>query len=143
MGSSMVTMCARRVRLMWPMTAAIVVVLPVPVGPVSRTSPRLESDRSFITGGRSSSSNVGTSARTRRTARPTFPRWRNAFTRNRPTPGSVKPKSASFVAANSRILWSGISCAANVWLSIGVSDSKLVGRSEPSTRMNGTLPALR
>ncbi len=89
MGSSMVTMCARLVRLMYPMTEAIEVVLPVPVGPVRRTSPRLESASSFITGGRSSSSNVGTSARTRRMARPTFPRWRNTFTRNRPTPGSV------------------------------------------------------
>jgi hypothetical protein len=38
-GSSIVTMCARRVRLMWPIIDAIVVVLPVPVGPVTSTSP--------------------------------------------------------------------------------------------------------
>ena len=42
-GSSIVTMWARRVRLMWPIIEAIVVVLPVPVGPVTSTSPRGES----------------------------------------------------------------------------------------------------
>jgi hypothetical protein len=50
MGSSIVTMCARRVRLMWPIIDAIVVVLPVPVGPVTSTSPRLESASSAMTG---------------------------------------------------------------------------------------------
>ena len=35
-------MCVRRVRLMWPIIAAIVVVFPVPVGPVIRIRPRGE-----------------------------------------------------------------------------------------------------
>ena len=39
-GSSIVTMWARRDRLMCPIMAAIVVVFPVPVGPVTSTRPR-------------------------------------------------------------------------------------------------------
>ncbi len=39
-GSSIVTMCERRVRLMWSSIAASVVVLPEPVAPVTSTSPR-------------------------------------------------------------------------------------------------------
>ena len=38
-GSSIVTMCARRARLMWPIIEAIVVVFPVPVGPVIKHEP--------------------------------------------------------------------------------------------------------
>ena len=88
-GSSIVTMWARRVRLMWPIIAAIVVVLPVPVGPVTSTRPRGESASVGITSGSRSSSNVGTSDRTRRTASPTTARCRKTLTRNRPTPASV------------------------------------------------------
>ncbi|GBC87528.1 hypothetical protein HRbin12_01538 [bacterium HR12] len=73
-GSSIVMMCARRVRLMCPIIAAIVVVLPVPVGPVTSTSPRGESASVRITGGSMSSSMVGMSERTRRTASPTMSR---------------------------------------------------------------------
>ena len=69
-GSSTVTMCARRVLLMWPIIDAIVVVLPVPVGPVISTSPRGESASVRMTSGRRSSSNVGISERTRRIAKP-------------------------------------------------------------------------
>ncbi len=74
---------------MWPIIDAIVVVLPVPVGPVTRTSPRLDSASSAITGGSISSATVGTSERTRRIASPTIERCRNTLIRNRPTPASV------------------------------------------------------
>ena len=67
-------MCARRVLLMWPIIDAIVVVFPVPVGPVISTSPRGESASVLMTSGRRSSSNVGISERTRRIASPTTPR---------------------------------------------------------------------
>jgi hypothetical protein len=73
-GSSIVTMCARRDLLMWPIIDAIVVVLPVPVGPVISTRPRGLSARVRITSGIRSSSNVGISDRTRRTASPVSPR---------------------------------------------------------------------
>ena len=39
-GSSIVRMCSERVRLTWSISAASVVDLPEPVGPVTRTSPR-------------------------------------------------------------------------------------------------------
>ena len=51
MGSSMVTMCARRVRLMNPIIEAMVVVFPDPVGPVTRARPRLASAKLWTTGG--------------------------------------------------------------------------------------------
>ena len=47
---------------------------------------------------------VGTSLRTRLIASPTTPRWRNTFTRKRPTPDSVYPRSASLVSSNSCFL---------------------------------------
>ena len=88
-GSSIVTMCARRDRLMNPIIAAIVVVFPVPVGPVTSTRPRGLSESVRITAGSRSSSNVGISERTRRTASPTRVRCRNTLIRNRPMPASV------------------------------------------------------
>ena len=51
MGSSIDTMCCRRVWLMWPSIEARVVVLPDPVAPVTRTRPRCSS-ASFWTPGR-------------------------------------------------------------------------------------------
>jgi hypothetical protein len=74
---------------MWPTIDAIVVVLPVPVGPVTSTSPRLESESSAITGGSISSATVGTSDRTRRIASPTIDRCRKTLIRKRPTPPNV------------------------------------------------------
>ena len=68
MGSSIVTMCERRVELMCPIIAAIVVVFPVPAGPVTRTSPRGDEMRSVTACGSRSSSKEGASARTLRSA---------------------------------------------------------------------------
>src|SRR5919202_147463 len=67
-GSSIVTMCARRVLLMCPIIEAMVVVLPVPVGPVSRISPRGDSASERMTGGSRSSSKVGVDAKERHVA---------------------------------------------------------------------------
>ena len=88
MGSSMVTMCTARLALTWSIMDASVVVLPDPVGPVTSTSPRGSSASRAITGGRPRSSIDSAPSWTRRSTSPTEPRWRNALTRNRPTPGS-------------------------------------------------------
>jgi hypothetical protein len=86
MGSSIVTMCVALVVLMWSIIAARVVVLPDPVGPVTSTIPRGSSASRVITAGRPSSAADIAPICTRRSTIPTVPRWRNAATRNRPTP---------------------------------------------------------
>ena len=88
-GSSIVTMWARRVRLMNPSRVAIVVVFPEPVGPVTRISPRRVSASDRITVGSESSSNVRSSGLTHRIASPTVSDSRSTLTRNRPTPSIV------------------------------------------------------
>ena len=70
-GSSIVTMCACRVSLMWRSIAAIVVVLPLPVAPVTSTRPRRASAISARTGGRFSSAKVFTWIGMRRITMPT------------------------------------------------------------------------
>ena len=117
MGSSIVTMCDRRLALMCPIIAAMVVVLPVPAGPVTRTSPRRPSASERTAPGSRSSSKDGPSARTRRIASDTSPRWRKQFTRNRPTPGIENPASASNDSANSDALRRGRSSVARVSVS--------------------------
>ena len=87
MGSSMVTTWHSRVRLMWPIMAASVVVLPDPVGPVTRIKPRCSLASLVTTSGRPRSSAVGTWLRTRRNTMATEPRCRNTLVRKRPTPG--------------------------------------------------------
>ncbi len=89
MGSSMVTMCTSRLRLMWSIMAARVVVLPEPVGPVTSTRPRCSLDSRPTTSGRPSWSKLAADVRTRRKIMATEPRWRNTFTRNRPHPGTA------------------------------------------------------
>ena len=74
MGSSTVMMWQARVSLMWLIIAAKVVVLPEPVGPVTRTRPRCSSARRRTTSGSPRSSMVDALVRTRRTARATEPR---------------------------------------------------------------------
>jgi hypothetical protein len=59
MGSSMVITLAERVWLMWSIMAASVVVLPDPVGPVTRIMPRGSSARRVTIGGRPNDYVVG------------------------------------------------------------------------------------
>ncbi len=80
---------------MWSIIAASVVVLPDPVGPVTSTRPRWCSVSLRHAGGRPSSSNDGMSLCTRRSTRPTEPRWRMTLTRKRPSPDTEYAKSAS------------------------------------------------
>ena len=85
-GSSIVTTCTSRFWLMLSTMPARVVVLPDPVGPVTRTRPRGSSDSGPSTGGRPRSPSGIAPMDTRRNTRPAEPRWRNALTRKRPTP---------------------------------------------------------
>ena len=110
-------MCARLVELMCPIIAAIVVVFPVPAGPVTRTSPRGDEMRLVTACGSRSSSKEGASARTLRSASETSPRCRNTLMRNRPTPGNENPASASCVSENSEALRNGRSSVARASVS--------------------------
>ena len=64
----MVTMCRASLRLISPSIAASVVDFPDPVGPQTRTSPRVCFVSSLITGGRFSSATVGIAAGSARIA---------------------------------------------------------------------------
>ena len=57
-GFSMVMTCAERVAFTCSSSAASVVLLPLPVGPVTSTRPRSSSAMAFSTGGSPSSSSV-------------------------------------------------------------------------------------
>ncbi len=89
MGSSTVMMCSWRVRLARSTSAARVVDLPDPVGPVTSTKPRGSDAKFPITGGMPSCSMLLISKGITRKAAPRALRWRNRFTRNRATPVSA------------------------------------------------------
>ena len=82
-GSSTVTMCWRRVRLMWSSIAASVVVLPEPVAPVTRTRPRCSFASRATPAGRLSSSKLGIVFGMTRNANEIEPRCRKPLTRKR------------------------------------------------------------
>ena len=86
-GSSTVMTCAQRVLLMWSISAASVVLLPLPVVPVTRTSPRSSSAIVFRTCGRPSSSIVRICIGMTRRTRPIVPRCWKTLQRKRPEPG--------------------------------------------------------
>ncbi len=72
----MVTTWHARVWLMWSTMAARVVVLPDPVGPVTRTRPRISEANRVTTSGSPSSATVAALERTRRMASATEDRWK-------------------------------------------------------------------
>ena len=71
----MVMMCSSRVALIWSMTAASVVDLPEPVGPVTSTKPRGFFVMSCSAIGMPSSSSDLMTAGIRRNAAPIAERW--------------------------------------------------------------------
>ena len=75
-GSSTVTMCSCRSRLILSIMAASVVLLPLPVGPVTRTSPRGRLVSSGTDGGRPRVWSCGVWCGIMRKAPPTAPFWR-------------------------------------------------------------------
>ena len=72
---------------------ARLVVLPEPVGPVTRISPRGRLIRSSMILGRPSCSKVKNSLGIRRSTSPTLPRCLNTATRNRAISPKANPKS--------------------------------------------------
>jgi serine/threonine-protein kinase len=85
-GSSMVRTWTGRVSAMWLIRAARVVDLPLPVGPVTSTSPIGRSQKSSNTGGRSRSSTVAILKGMRRNDAASVPRCRKMLPRNRARP---------------------------------------------------------
>ena len=80
-------MWSLRSLLITSIIAASVVLLPEPVGPVTRTKPRGFLVRSRSTCGTPSESSAGISCGTRRKAALTEPRWKKQLTRKRATLG--------------------------------------------------------
>jgi hypothetical protein len=76
-----------------PIMAACVLLLPLPVTPVTRMSPRSSAATSCTTGGSPSCSSVGISNGITRMTIMKLPRWRRMFTRNRPTPARPHEQS--------------------------------------------------
>ena len=74
---------------MWSIIAASVVLLPLPVVPVTSTRPRSSSAIFFSTGGRPSSSMVLTFTGMTRSTTPMVPRCWKTLQRKRPRPGTL------------------------------------------------------
>ena len=106
-GSSMVMMWSLRCLLAWSTIAASVVDLPLPVGPVTRTSPLCSNAARFRRGGSPSSSAVFTLVGICRNTAPQPYFWLKKLHRKRATPGISYPKSTSPVSSYCLILSSG------------------------------------
>ena len=106
-GSSMVMMWSLRCLLEWSTIAASVVDLPLPVGPVTRTSPLCSNAARFRRGGSPSSSAVFTLVGICRNTAPQPYFWLKKLHRKRATPGISYPKSTSPVSSYCLILSSG------------------------------------
>ena len=131
------------VRLMWPIIEAIVVVLPVPVGPGDQHQPAGES-ASVGHHGREhrARSNVGTSERTRGSRGP--PRTLTEHVDpEAPDAGERVAEVGLARGLELARLCSGISARAAASVSAADMAPNAVGLSSPSTRTNGTLPAFR
>ena len=88
-GSSTVITCEQRVLLMWSIIAASVVLLPLPVVPVTSTRPRSSSEIRRSTGGSSRSSTVRIFVGMTRSTMPIVPRCWKTLTRKRPEPADA------------------------------------------------------
>src|SRR3954468_22018925 len=142
-GFSMVTTCLCSVRLMWCTMAATVELLPLPLTPLTSTSPRSDSAIDLSTSGRASDSMVGTVNGITRITIMNEERCRRIFTRNRPTPGIPQEQSKSrmrSIRARSSSLLISFSAIDLVWS--GVSRCLVRGTSLPLIRARKTSPAL-
>src|SRR6478735_317292 len=128
---------------MWSIIPASVVVLPDPVGPVTRTRPRGSIASAASASGSPRSGSGMAPTLTRRKTRPAEPRERKALTRKRPTPGSEYAKSASLVLANSSRRSSRSTSEAMNSVSAAVRTSACSLRSRPSIRTRGGEPTLQ
>src|SRR6266480_441818 len=141
-GSSMVMILTRRLKLMWLTIAASAVDLPDPVTPVTSTSPRGLIAISSSTGGRLRSRIVFTSYGIDRNANATVPRCWYTLVRNRPTPGTPIAKSASLCSANSLTCRGVMICSASDFSSSGLRGAVSSETSSPFTRMVAGRPTL-
>ena len=107
-GSSIVTMCDCRSRLILSIIAASVVLLPEPVGPVTSTRPRGRSASWETVSGRPSSWNDLISQGIVRKAAPTAPRWLKTLARKRASPLMPNEKSSSRFSSKRCFCWSVI-----------------------------------
>src|SRR6185436_14236939 len=143
MGSSIVTIWSGAVSLMCVIIAASVVDLPLPVGPVTSTSPWGAWQMSLITAGMPRPSSVGVIRGMTRSAAPNWPRSLNAFRRKRAT------SPISYDASTSNSAWSRVQPAAptSFWrtacMSCSVSGGNSLGRRSLEMRMRGGRPTLR
>ena len=125
------------------MIEAMVVVFPVPAGPVTRIKPRRSLARRSTTGGRWRSVIAGTSEVTSRATRPIESRCEYRLMRYRPRPGNDFATSASPSARSSCSLSGGNSSSATVHMSSSVSEGKSMRISSPCERAIGGEPAFR
>ena len=105
-GSSMVMMWPEREWFMRSMMQVSVVDLPLPAGPVTRTMPLLTLASLRTLSGMWSCTGSGRPKGMTRMIAPKEPLWRKMFARNRPTPGSAKLKSSSWLLLRSKKLMS-------------------------------------
>ena len=136
-GSSMVMMWPWECSLRWSTIAASDVLLPEPVAPTKITSPRLESATSFRILGMPSPSSVGSTWAIVRQTMPTWPCWRNALMRKRPTPCGEMAKLHSLVRSNSAACLSFITARARAMVCMPFSGCGDTLVSLPSTLMAG------
>ena len=118
-------------------SAAHVVVLPEPVGPVTTTRPRMASAQLITVGGRPSSSASGAAGTTLNTNE-AEPRWEKADTRNRPEPLKNEKSDEPFCSYSRSLTSDGITRCFTARVSSGVSASRRgSGISRPATRTRG------
>ena len=122
---------------------ARLVVLPLPVGPVTRNSPRGRQMTSLTTIGRPSCSNVRNSRGICRKTRAICPRCLKMATRNRALSPYAKPKSVPPTSCSSCWLRSGVMLFISDVVSSG--PRTLVSRrtSRPCRRTQGGCPVVR
>ena len=119
-------------------SAAHVVVLPAPVGPVTTTRPRMASAQLITVGGRPSSSASGAEGTTLKTNE-AEPRWEKADTRKRPLPLKNEKSEEPFCSYSCSLTSEGITRCFTARVSSGVSASRRgSGISRPATRTRGT-----
>ena len=135
-GSSIVTMCCLRFRLIQLSIAASDVDLPEPVAPVTRTRPRCSCASLATPSGRPRRSKLGISLGTKRKANEMEPRWRKPLTRKRPIPSARYDVSRSPDSRNcSRLAGErSVTSRSTVSRSDSVRSRCSTGCRSPSTR---------
>ncbi len=141
-GSSIVMILHRKALLIRSIIAASVVVLPLPVVPVTSVSPRSDSAMSCSTGGSWSSSIVRTFSRITRITIAGVPRWLYTLQRNRQRPGISYEKSSPWyiISASVSAVTSGLIEAINAPSSSAEIAGDSTARISPPIRSSGEAP---